>query len=86
MDNTQGFDGKISSSGFSRQNIEIFSTRPKKVDRGLNTFFNLAEEAVEQEIEEHKAAENSAIRTIRRGQNSQNKSVQSDYDIQSNNK
>ncbi|MFC7199531.1 hypothetical protein [Halospeciosus flavus] len=57
LDDAEEFDGKISRSGFGKQNIEIFSTRPRKVDRELNTFFNLVEKAVEQEIEEHQATE-----------------------------
>ncbi|WP_162562459.1 hypothetical protein [Salinigranum rubrum] len=62
LDNAQEFDGKISHSGFGKQNIEIFSTRPRKIDRELNTFFNLVEEAVEQEIEEHQTTENAEAR------------------------
>ncbi|WP_200531610.1 hypothetical protein [Halorubrum sp. LN27] len=57
LDNAEEFDGKISPSGWGKQNIEVFSTRPRKVSRELNTFFNLVEEAVEQEIEEHQDAE-----------------------------
>lgn len=57
LDDAEAFDGKISRSGFGKQNIEIFSTRPRKFDRELSTFFNLVEEAVEQVIEEHQATE-----------------------------
>lgn len=62
LDDTEEFEGKISRSGFGRQNIEIFSTRPRKIDRELNTFFNLVEEAVEQEIKEYRATEETESR------------------------
>lgn len=62
LDDAQEFDGKISHSGFGKQNLEIFSTRPRKIDRELNTFFNLVEEAVEQEIEEHQTIEETEAR------------------------
>lgn len=62
LDDAQEFDGKISPSGFGKQNIEIFSTRPRKIDRELNTFFNLVEEAIKQEIEEHQAKEETEAR------------------------
>ncbi|WP_117591071.1 hypothetical protein [Haloprofundus halophilus] len=55
LDDAGEFGGKIFRSGFGKQNIEIFSTRPRKIVRELNTFFNLVEEAVEQEIEEQQA-------------------------------
>ncbi|WP_049979624.1 hypothetical protein [Halolamina rubra] len=61
LDDTGEFDGKVARSGFSKQDIEIFSTRPRKVDRELKTFFNLIEEAVEQEIEEHQAVEETEV-------------------------
>lgn len=57
LNDAQVFDGKISPSGFGKQNIVVFSTRPRQIDRELNNFFNLVEEAVEQEIEEHQATE-----------------------------
>ena len=57
LDDAEDFDGKISRSGFGKQNIEIFSTRPEEIERELNTFFNLVEESVEWEIEEHQAKE-----------------------------
>lgn len=62
LDDAEEFDGKISRSGFGKQNIEIFSTRPRKIDRELNTFFNLVEKAVEREIEEHQATEETEAR------------------------
>ena len=55
LDGVKEFDGNIFHSGFSKQNIEIFSTRPRMIDRELNTFFNLVEGAVEQEIEKYQA-------------------------------
>ncbi|MFC6942382.1 hypothetical protein ACFQE8_20790 [Salinirubellus sp. GCM10025818] len=62
LDAAEEFDGQISPSGFSKQNIEIFSTRPRKIDRELNRFFNLVEEAVEREIKEHQATEETEAR------------------------
>lgn len=62
LDDAEEFDGKISRSGFGKQNIEIFSTRPRKIDRELNTFFNLVEEAVEREIGETQATEETEAR------------------------
>lgn len=59
LDNAEDFEGKISPSGWGKQTIEIFSTQPRKVDRELNTFFNLIEEAVEEEIGDHQAMEKS---------------------------
>lgn len=56
LDDAEEFDGKIFRSGFGKQNIEIYSTRPREIDRELNTFFNLVEDAVEQEIEKHQGA------------------------------
>ncbi|MFC6973481.1 hypothetical protein ACFQL1_20535 [Halomicroarcula sp. GCM10025709] len=56
LDDEKEFNGQISPSGFGKQNIVISSTRPNDVDRELNKFFNLVEEAVEEEIGEQKVA------------------------------
>lgn len=55
LDDKEEFDGRIAPSGYGKQSIEIFSTRPKKVHIELNTFFNLVKKAVETEIKRYES-------------------------------
>lgn len=48
------FDGEIAHSGFGMQNLEIHSTKPKRVGAELHTFFQMVDDAVEAELEELK--------------------------------
>jgi len=54
LDTSEEFEGEISPSGFGKQTIEIFSTRPKKVQKEFNKFLHLTDKAIEQKISQQK--------------------------------
>jgi hypothetical protein len=55
LETSEEFEGEIAPSGFGKQTIEIFSTRPKTVKNEFNKFLHLVDEAVEQEISRHES-------------------------------